>query len=105
MQPPEQKQKKKRQVSIHREEQDPGFQIVEVEQLDKGSSSMQHFAFDVDVLEPLVAVLPMQAVPGWTAMLDGEPTVAFPTGPDMVGVFLPKGAHRLVFHWKMPVSE
>ena len=44
----------------------------------------------------------MQAVPGWTATLDGEPHPTFGAGPDLVGVLVPKGAHRLSFTWKMP---
>ena len=45
----------------------------------------------------------MQAAPGWTATLDGETLPTFAIGPDMVGVLVPKGAHRLIFNWKMPL--
>ncbi len=85
----------------HREELDPAFEFAEIKRLPDPDRSPQNFAFDIDLLEPILAVLPMQAVPGWKATLNGKPLVTFPTGPDMVGVYLPKGAHRLVFYWEM----
>lgn len=86
----------------HREEMDPGFENVWVKmRLPKGRSS-QYYEFDVDVLEPSVAILPMEAVPGWKADLSGSPLPAFPAGPDMLGVLLPPGANRLTFYWVMP---
>lgn len=88
----------------HREEIDPGFEIADIKTLtdEKNRFSVQRFAYDVDALRPVLAVLPMQAVPGWTASLDDKPLPVFSTGPDMVGVLIPEGAHRLVFTWKMP---
>ncbi len=91
------------QAKDRREEIDPGFDIVYVDALvDNNRYSVQRYAYDVDVLRPAVAILPMQAVPGWTATLNDIPTYVFAAGPDMVGVFLPEGAHRLVFTWKLP---
>ncbi|MCP4603279.1 MAG: hypothetical protein GY847_22650 [Proteobacteria bacterium] len=87
----------------HREEQDPGFEKVWVSRIESRYRSFQNFAFDVDVLEPTVAVLPMEAAPGWKATLNSQVLPAFSTGPDLVGVLLPKGAHRLAFKWEMPL--
>ncbi len=86
----------------HREERDPGFENTWVEHVMDRPFSVQQFVFNVDTLESTMAMLPMQAVPGWKASLDGNPLPAFSAGPDLVGVFLPKGAHQLVFHWVMP---
>jgi hypothetical protein len=86
----------------HLEELDPGFDIADVTQLSTNLYSVQDFVFDVDTLESLIAVLPMQAAPGWGATLDGEPLSTFATGPDMVGMIIPEGAHRLEVSWKMP---
>ncbi len=86
----------------HREERDPGFAKLWVEHIDPGVRTLQQYAFDIDVLEAAVAVLPMQAAPGWQATLDGRPWPTFSAGPDMVGAILPEGAHRIVFHWEMP---
>ena len=96
---------RKHGTRFHREERDPGLDVATVTQLREGSSSVQNFAFDVDLLKPLVAILPMQAAPGWGATLDGISLPSFPAGPDMVGVYLPKGAHRLVFSWRMPMRD
>ncbi|MDJ0765473.1 MAG: hypothetical protein QNJ97_21005 [Myxococcota bacterium] len=95
--PPEAKGEK-----IHREEQDPGFENAWVERQKSPTRRFQKFVFNVDVLEPMIAVLPMETVPGWHAALDGKPLPAFATGPDLLGVHLPKGAHQLVFYWEMP---
>jgi hypothetical protein len=89
----------------HREEEDPGLKLVEIKRLPNPSRTMQLFSFDIDALEPVVAILPMEAAPGWQARLDGKPYHAFPTGPDMLGVVVPKGAHRLDLVWEMPRSE
>lgn len=90
------------QAKDHCEETDPGFKIAEVRSLTENRLSVQRFAYDVDALAPVIAILPMQAVPGWTATLDDKPLPVFAAGPDMVGVFIPEGAHRLVFLWKLP---
>ncbi len=87
----------------HCEELDPGFKVAEVTSLTEHNRlSVQRFAYDVDALRSVIAILPMQAVPGWTAMLDGAPLPIFAAGPDMVGVYIPEGAHRLEFVWKLP---
>jgi hypothetical protein len=65
--------------------------------------SLQHFAFEVSLHNPQLVVLPMTAVPGWKAKLDGAPLNIFPTGPNMIGAYLPAGAHHLVFYWEMPL--
>jgi hypothetical protein len=88
-----------------REELDPGFEISEVRSINLRVRSYQHFVFDVDNIEPIVAVLPMESVPGWGATLDGAPLPTFSTGPDMVGVRLPAGAHRLELEWRMPLKH
>ena len=56
-------------------------------------------------MRPVVAMLPMEAAPGWTATLDGEPWPVFSGAGDMVGTRLPVGAHRLVFTWQMPAFD
>jgi hypothetical protein len=89
----------------HREERDPGYERAWVKFRKRPTRTFQSFTFDVDSLEPLAAVLPMEAGPGWKASLDGKPLPAFPTGPDMLGVYLPKGAHRLDFYWQMPFNQ
>jgi hypothetical protein len=88
-----------------REELDPGLEISDIRMRSLHKRSFQRFVFDVDNLRPLVAVLPMESVPGWGATLDGKPLPEFATGPDMVGVHLPAGAHRLEFDWRMPTRH
>jgi hypothetical protein len=44
----------------------------------------------------------MQRFKGWHLELDGKLHPLFNTGPDLIGVHVPRGAHRLVFRWKMP---
>lgn len=85
----------------HREEQDPVYDIGEVRALDPKARTRQNYFFDVDLLEPTVAILPNEAVPGWIATIDGQPAPVFPAGPDMIGVELPAGAHRLVMRWRL----
>jgi hypothetical protein len=99
---PNRKRPSKTQPKDHREEIDPGFDIADITYHRQNWRSQQRFAFDIDALRPVIAVLPMEAAPGWTATLDGKPLTTFATGPDMVGVLVPKGAHRLLFTWKMP---
>ncbi|MDD5309788.1 MAG: hypothetical protein PHU25_20930 [Deltaproteobacteria bacterium] len=65
----------------------------------------QRYAFDIEFLGPLLALLPTEAAPGWTTSLDGRPLPTFPSGPDMLGVRLPAGAHRVVFSWRMPPAD
>lgn len=64
--------------------------------------SYQSYRFDVEAAGDLVAILPVQAVSGWQATLDGAPVAVFASGPDFVGTVVPAGAHRLVFTWTMP---
>ena len=85
-----------------REERDPIFADCTIRELDSPTRTLQRFAFDVDLTKPMVALLPMIAVPGWRATLDGKPFPSFPTLPHLLGVSLPAGAHRLVFTWAMP---
>lgn len=85
-----------------REEHDPGLEIAQIEHLKPERHTYQHFVFDVENVEPIIAVLPLNNYPGWNAYLNGESIPAFSTGPDMVGVYLPKGVHRLKFKWEMP---
>jgi len=92
-------------VDGEREELDPGLDQSEIEMLDLGKRSFQHFVFDIDNLKPVIAVLPMEMVPGWNAVLDGEAIPSFSTGPDLVGVRLPAGAHRLELRWDMPTRH
>jgi hypothetical protein len=86
----------------HLEELDPGFDIADITQLTTNTYSVQRYAFDIDALKELVVVLPTEAAPGWSATLDGKPHPTFATGPDMVGMLIPEGAHRLEVTWKMP---
>jgi hypothetical protein len=91
-----------RPPELDREELDPGLELAEITRFRPRGRTRQLFAFDVDVLEPLILVLPMQRFKGWHLELDGEPHPLFATGPDMLGVHVPRGAHRLIFRWKMP---
>lgn len=86
----------------HLEELDPGFEIADIKRLTTNRYSVQRYVFDVDTLEDMVMVLPTQAAPGWGATLDGKPHPTFSTGPDMVGMVIPEGAHRLEIDWRMP---
>jgi hypothetical protein len=79
-----------------------GTDVVEISSYDDPLQSSQRYAYDVDLLEPMVMVLPTAAVPGWNARLDDEPLPVFAAGPDMVGVLVPAGVHRLRFTWAMP---
>jgi hypothetical protein len=94
-----------RPSELEREELDPGLAVTRIERSQPLGRSHQYFEFWVDALEPVVAVLPAERVPGWRAELDGEPLPVFSTGPDLCGVLLPAGAHRLVFHWEMPAWQ
>jgi hypothetical protein len=87
------------------EELDPGLDASEIAMLDLRRKSFQRFVFDVDDLKPVIALLPMEAVPGWSAVLDGRPLPSFAAGPDLVGVYLPSGAHRLELRWDMPMRH
>lgn len=82
-----------------------GASAVEITEYHDPARPSQRYALDADALVSTVVVLPTAAVEGWTARLDGEPLPVFPTGPDMVGVWLPAGAHRLELTWQMPVWE
>jgi len=75
---------------------------VAVTRFDDPRRSNQRFAFGVRSAEPFLAVLPAEAVPGWTATLDGTDLAVFPTGPDLVGAQVPAGSHALRFEWRMP---
>lgn len=99
---PEQRRTPRIPTRDHREESDPGFEKASVTRLTKNSRSVQYFAFDVDVLDPVVAILPMEAVPGWNIILDGKPAYTTAAGPDLVGVYLNEGAHRVEFRWELP---
>ncbi len=97
-QPPKSKDKK-----YARYELGPGFRNVWITRHKDPKRSVQNFTFDIDALETKVMILPMEAAPGWKAALDGKPLAAFPSGPDLVGVVLPRGAHQLDFYWEMPL--
>ncbi|HUT76840.1 MAG TPA: hypothetical protein VM285_04095, partial [Polyangia bacterium] len=101
----QQRLRSNRPPELEREELDPGLERATVTQRFPWRRSFQYYEFDVDVLEPVIAILPVSHVPGWRADLDGEPWPAFATGPDMTGVRLPAGAHRLVLWWEMPASH
>lgn len=88
-----------------REELDPGLEVSQIEMVDLRRRTYQDFVFDVDNLRPVVAVLPMENAPGWSALLDGRPYPSFSVGPDLVGVHLPAGAHRLELEWRMPLRH
>jgi hypothetical protein len=75
---------------------------VDVRRIDDPRRSNQRFAFAVGSSEPFLAVLPAEAVPGWTARVDGRDAAVFPTGPDLVGALVPAGSHDLRFEWRMP---
>jgi hypothetical protein len=91
-----------RPPEFEREELDPGLELADITRFRPRGRTRQLFAFDVDLIEPLVLVLPMQRFKGWHLELDGEPHPLFNTGPDLIGVHVPRGAHRLVFRWTMP---
>jgi hypothetical protein len=93
--------RKKDPKTQQREELDPGLELVDITTHLPRGRTRQLFAFDVDLLEPLVLLLPTQRFDGWHAELDGKPHPVFNTGPDLVGVHVPSGAHRLVFRWSM----
>jgi hypothetical protein len=101
----QQRLRSERPPELEREELDPGLERASVTQLFPWRKSFQYYEFDVDALAPVIALLPVSHVPGWRADLDGEPWPAFATGPDMTGVHLPAGAHRLVLWWEMPASH
>jgi hypothetical protein len=82
-----------------------GVAAVTVQMREPKRRTSQRFAFDVDALEPALAVLPTIAVPGWKATLDGRRIDLFSSGPSLVSVVLPQGSHHLVFFWKMPVRD
>ncbi|MBN2530960.1 MAG: hypothetical protein JXR76_31525 [Deltaproteobacteria bacterium] len=88
-----------------REEVDPGLEIAQIEHVKPEKHTYQQFVFDVENVEPVIAVLPMNLYPGWKAYLNGEEIPTFSTGPDLVGVHLEKGVHRLKFRWEMPVHH
>jgi len=99
------RQKGTKKTKVLREEENRLFEIVQIKMINNGRRSNQHFVFDVDTQEPIIAILPMEAVPGWQAFLNGKPISLYPSALDMLGVFLPPGAHRLSFHWIMPKKD
>jgi hypothetical protein len=86
----------------HHEEQDPGLENASIRLVSEEPRRFQYFSYDVDLFEPSILILPMERAPGWNATLDGRPLPTFPSGPDMTGVYVGAGAHRVVFHWDMP---
>ena len=89
-------------ATIKREEMNPAMEVTEITMLKPKHHTFQNFAFDVDAEKAITAVLPMENVPGWRAVVDGTVTPVFSTGPDLVGIHLRAGAHRVVFEWRMP---
>lgn len=87
------------------DELDPGLEVATVEMLEPPMRTFQNYWFDVDNTEPVVALLPVENFPGWTVDIDGDKGQLFSAGPDLVGVHLPRGAHRLAFHWSMPTAH
>jgi len=94
-----------RPSELEREELDPGLELADIISFQPRGRTRQLFAYDVDTLEPLVLVLPMELFDGWHLELDGKEHPLFATGPDLIGVHVPRGAHRLVFRWKMPARH
>lgn len=85
-----------------REEIDPGLEIAQIERIKPKMHSRQQFVFDVENIQPVIATIPMGRYPGWRAYLNGKEIPIFSTGPDLVGVHLKKGVHRLKLKWEMP---
>jgi hypothetical protein len=79
--------------------------LAEIRLVRPAAPTAQRYTFDVELLEPALAVLPTEAAPGWAATVDGRPSPVFPTGPDMLGVRLPRGSHRVAFAWRMPGAD
>jgi hypothetical protein len=73
--------------------------------LEQGAATHQRFAFTLNRQTAAVAILPLVAVPGWQAFLDGAPLDIFPAGPDMLGLLLPAGQHELVVRWDLPARQ
>ncbi|MBN2719008.1 MAG: hypothetical protein JXX14_24385 [Deltaproteobacteria bacterium] len=88
-----------------REELDPGLEIAQIEHIKPQKHTYQRFVFDVENVEPTIAVLPLNLYPGWKAYINGEAVPTFATGPDLVGVHLEAGVHRLKFKWEMPAHH
>jgi len=88
--------------ALGRREKGGGPDRVEVKAVPWTTRSNQRFAFDVAAPRGSLLVLPTEAVPGWTARIDGEAAPVFPAGPDLVGVFVGAGSHRLELEWGMP---
>jgi hypothetical protein len=87
------------------DELDPGLEVADIRTLVPPRHTYQRYWFDVDALREVIAVLPVENAPGWTVTMDGAPASLFSTGPDLVGVLVPKGAHRLAFAWRMPARH
>lgn len=94
-----------KQSAVERDELDPGLDAASVEELFPPKRTFQNYWFDVDALEPVVAILPVQPVPGWSVEVDGAPGKLFPAGPDLMSVHLAPGAHRIAFRWEMPTRH
>ncbi len=88
-----------------REENDPGLEVTQIEPVKPSKHTLQQFVFDVENIEPVIAVLPLNLYPGWKAYLNGEEIPTFATGPDLVGVHLESGVHRLKLKWEMPLHH
>ena len=88
-----------------RDEENPVFEQAHIALVPPKRHTFQHFAFDAELLQPMSAVLPMENYPGWKAYLDGREIPVFSTGPNLVGVHLPRGVHRVRFAWEMPARD
>jgi hypothetical protein len=88
-----------------REEMDPGLEVTRLRHLKSGQHTRQRFVYDIENVEPVVAVLPLERYPGWKAYRNGEEVPVFATGPDLVGVHLEPGVHRLNIVWEMPLRD
>ncbi|MBN2804235.1 MAG: hypothetical protein JXR91_14160 [Deltaproteobacteria bacterium] len=92
-------------IITDREEIDPGLAVSNIKMLKPSKHTYQNFAFDVENIEPIIAVLPLEKYPGWKAFLNGKEVPVFATGPDLIGVHLNPGAHRLFLKWEMPLRD
>ena len=91
-------------VTLH-EELDPGLEIAQIDRVKPKRHTYQQFVFDVENIEPIIAVLPLNRYPGWKAYVNGKEVPLFAAGPDLVAVHLERGVHRVKFLWEMPTRN
>ncbi len=65
--------------------------------------SYQHIVMRISCKEATPVIVPMFAIRGWSARIDGNPVPIFTGGSNFLTLIAPAGEHELEFNWSMTV--